>query len=633
MAAIHFLVRSHFFLIPGKLTLLGYKDGALPWLGQPLPSISSQGCGGKAMALAHVVRGALALAAFSQVAEGFGSLPPAGNFVGLRAARTAAHMMCASDAEGGAAAPSPQETLNSAAAMCGMQGGPSFLQQQEELVAAAMPGAAPRIKWGEATSEPVVPKVMFNAAGAEMPAALKEKERSGRARPSWFHVPAPPPETSDTKYSSLKQGLRDLKLNTVCEEAQCPNIGECWNGGTGTIMLLGDTCTRACRFCAVKTSSTPPPPDPEEPFNTAQAIAEWGLDYVVLTSVDRDDMPDGGAEHFAHTVQYIKVWKPTMLVECLVSDFAGMLSSVETLATSGLDVYAHNIETVERLQPYVRDKRANYAQSLEVLAHAKVVKPDLVTKTSIMLGLGETQEEVIQTMRDLRSANVDVLTLGQYLRPTPAHLAVEEYVTPEAFDRLRIIGEEMGFRYVAAGPMVRSSYKAGEFFLENMIRQDRAAGADAQALVSNFKTGHEHKRRLNDDQVQRDVDACIEARASRARANTHTHTHTHTTDAVDDSTERARAAGFGHFAAGAFHPSRTIAIAGQTAGGRACVCVHVCVCVCARARACVYALSVTREPCGVLIFKRIKGHAMRQRWQHHVPCCYRRLCRWRLASK
>ena len=521
MAAIHFLVRSQFFLIPGKLKS-GYKDG--PWA--PLPSISSQGCGGKAMALAHVVRGALALAAFSQVAEGFGSLPPAGNFVGLRAARTAAHMMCASDAEGGAAAPSPQEALNSAAAMCGMQGGPSFLQQQEELVAAAMPGAAPRIKWGEATSEPVVPKVMFNAAGAEMPAALKEKERSGRARPSWFHVPAPPPETSDTKYSSLKQGLRDLKLNTVCEEAQCPNIGECWNGGTGTIMLLGDTCTRACRFCAVKTSSTPPPPDPEEPFNTAQAIAEWGLDYVVLTSVDRDDMPDGGAEHFAHTVQYIKVWKPTMLVECLVSDFAGMLSSVETLATSGLDVYAHNIETVERLQPYVRDKRANYAQSLEVLAHAKVVKPDLVTKTSIMLGLGETQEEVIQTMRDLRSANVDVLTLGQYLRPTPAHLAVEEYVTPEAFDRLRIIGEEMGFRYVAAGPMVRSSYKAGEFFLENMIRQDRAAGADAQALVSNFKTGHEHKRRLNDDQVQRDVDACIEARASRARARAHTHTHT-----------------------------------------------------------------------------------------------------------
>lgn len=299
--------------------------------------------------------------------------------------------MCAggSDAARDASAASPQEVLNTAAAMCGpvqqMGGAPSFLQEQQELVAAAMPGAAPRVKWDEAVGEPVVPKVMVKASGSQMPAALKEMERSGRTRPSWFHVPAPPPQNSDTKYSSLKQGLRDLKLNTVCEEAQCPNIGECWNGGTGTIMLLGDTCTRACRFCAVKTSSTPPPPDPEEPFNTAKAIADWGLDYVVLTSVDRDDMPDGGAEHFALTVDYIKVWKPSMLVECLVSDFAGMESSVETLAKSGLDVYAHNIETVERLQPYVRDKRANYQQSLAVLAHAKQVKPSLVTKTRLIL--------------------------------------------------------------------------------------------------------------------------------------------------------------------------------------------------------------------------------------------------------
>lgn len=215
--------------------------------------------------------------------------------------------MCAAGTGEERASSSPQDVLNAAAAMCGPVQQRGFLEEQKDLVAAAMPGAAPRVKWGEAVGEPVIPKVMVSAKGNEMPAALKEMERSGRARPSWFHVPAPPPQNSETKYSHLKQGLRDLKLNTVCEEAQCPNIGECWNGGTGTIMLLGDTCTRACRFCAVKTSNTPPPPDPEEPFNTAKAIAEWGLDYVVLTSVDRDDMPDGGAEHFAQTVQYIKV--------------------------------------------------------------------------------------------------------------------------------------------------------------------------------------------------------------------------------------------------------------------------------------------------------------------------------------
>lgn len=394
-----------------------------------------------ATAMSRLGRGALVLTMLVHC-DGFSGLP-------LRAHTRHARLgpaMCAG--EGRASSSDPQQFLNSAAAMCGPvqeiggnSAAASFLETQRNLVQAAMPGAAPRVKWGEAVGAPTVPKVMVKAKGNEMPAALKEMERSGRSRPSWFHVPAPPPVNSDTKYSSLKQGLRDLKLNTVCEEAQCPNIGECWNGGTGTIMLLGDTCTRACRFCAVKTSNTPPPPDPEEPFNTAKAIADWGLDYVVLTSVDRDDMPDGGAEHFAQTVQYIKVWKPTMLVECLVSDFAGMESSVETLALSGLDVYAHNIETVERLQPYVRDKRANYRQSLHVLQHAKKAKADLVTKTSIMLGLGETKEEVIQTMKDLRAAQVDVLTLGQYLRPSPSHLAVEEYVTPEAFDELRVIGE------------------------------------------------------------------------------------------------------------------------------------------------------------------------------------------------
>lgn len=277
----------------------------------------------------------------------------------------------------------------------------------------------------------------------------------------------------DSRYTEVKDSLENLDLHTVCEEAQCPNIGECWSGGTGTIMLLGDTCTRGCMFCAVNTDSAPPPPDPFEPFKTAEAVANWGVDYIVLTSVDRDDIEDGGAQHFAHTVELLKHKKPELLVECLVSDFQGMLPSVETLAVSGLDVYAHNVETVERLQPFVRDPRANYQQSLATLAHAKKVNPKLYTKTSVMLGLGETDEEVLKTMKDLRAIDVDVVTFGQYLRPTENHLAVVEYVKPEKFDHFRQIGEEMGFKYVASGPLVRSSYKAGEFYLEHMIKSER----------------------------------------------------------------------------------------------------------------------------------------------------------------
>jgi len=191
--------------------------------------------------------------------------------------------------------------------------------------------------------------------------------------------------------------------------------------------------------------------------------------------VDRDDIEDGGAQHFAHTVELLKRKKPELLVECLVSDFQGMKPSVETLAESGLDVYAHNVETVERLQKFVRDSRAGYQQSLSTLEHAKKVNPNLYTKTSLMLGLGETDDEVIQAMRDLRAIDVDVVTFGQYLRPTENHLSVVEYVTPEKFDYFRQIGEEMGFKYVASGPMVRSSYKAGEFYLEHMIKTERKA--------------------------------------------------------------------------------------------------------------------------------------------------------------
>lgn len=240
-------------------------------------------------------------------------------------------------------------------------------------------------------------------------------------------------------------------------------------------MLLGDVCTRGCRFCAVATSPKPPPPDEKEPMNVAAAIVQWGVDYVVLTSVDRDDMPDGGADHFARTVESIKLLREGLLVECLVSDFSGNLEAVRRLATCGLDVYAHNVETVRRLQKYVRDPRAGYDQSLKVLAEAK--RMGVYTKTSLMLGLGETDEEVRIAMEDFRQAGVDILTLGQYLRPTEHHLSVVEYVRPDKFAMWERVGREMGFRYVAAGPLVRSSYKAGEFFVENMIKKDRGNGA------------------------------------------------------------------------------------------------------------------------------------------------------------
>uniref|UniRef100_A0A7S1XE71 Lipoyl synthase, mitochondrial n=1 Tax=Compsopogon caeruleus TaxID=31354 RepID=A0A7S1XE71_9RHOD len=298
-------------------------------------------------------------------------------------------------------------------------------------------------------------------------------------RPSWFRVQAPPAQASNAsharRYYDVEQSLHSRSLHTVCEEAACPNLGECWSSGTATIMLLGDTCTRGCRFCNVKTSSSPPPPDPSEPFNTAQAIAEWAsINYVVLTSVDRDDMDDGGAQHFTSTVQLLKLARPDILVECLVSDFQGREESVRILANSGLDVYAHNVETVPRLQGHVRDRRANFDQSLHVLKLAKKHgQGAILTKTSLMLGLGETEKEIEDTLLLLREADVDVVTFGQYLRPTDHHLSVVRYVTPEEFDSWRRRGEELGFRYVASGPLVRSSYKAGEFFIANRIKELR----------------------------------------------------------------------------------------------------------------------------------------------------------------
>uniref|UniRef100_A0A4W4EQT4 Lipoyl synthase, mitochondrial n=1 Tax=Electrophorus electricus TaxID=8005 RepID=A0A4W4EQT4_ELEEL len=301
---------------------------------------------------------------------------------------------------------------------------------------------------------------------------LKRQKGERLRLPPWLKTEIP----IGKNYNRLKNTLRELNLHTVCEEARCPNIGQCWGGGeyataTATIMLMGDTCTRGCRFCSVKTARRPPPIDPEEPYNTAKAIADWGLDYVVLTSVDRDDIADGGAEHFAKTVSCLKERNPRILVECLTPDFHGDLAAVETVTRSGLDVYAHNVETVRELQRYVRDPRANFEQSLGVLCHVKRVKPSVLTKTSIMLGLGETDAQIHSTMKGLRNSGVDCLTLGQYMQPTRRHLKVEEYVTPEKFAHWKEVGQEMGFLYTASGPLVRSSYKAGEFFLKYLLQK------------------------------------------------------------------------------------------------------------------------------------------------------------------
>jgi len=317
---------------------------------------------------------------------------------------------------------------------------------------------------------------------AEYSGKLKLEKGDRRLRlPPWLKTNIP----VGKNYSRLKDDLRELKLATVCEEARCPNIGECWGGAEGTatatIMLMGDTCTRGCRFCSVKTSRAPPPLNPDEPLNTALAVSKlWGLSYVVLTSVDRDDLADGGAAHFAETISEIKRHKPEMLVECLTPDFQGDLRCVDKIVDAGLDVYAHNMETVKELQRGVRDHRANYKQSLAVLEHAKLRRETLVTKTSLMLGLGETDEQVVAVMRDLRQAGVDCLTFGQYMQPTKRHLKVKEYVTPQKFASWETRGNEMGFLYTASGPLVRSSYKAGEFFISNIVKKKQDEKQQAQ---------------------------------------------------------------------------------------------------------------------------------------------------------
>ena len=281
-------------------------------------------------------------------------------------------------------------------------------------------------------------------------------------KPEWLRVRMP----GGGRYEQVKRTLRELNLHTVCEEASCPNLGECWGGGTATVMLMGDVCTRGCRFCDVS-SGIPAPLDPLEPRHLAEAVGRLGLDYLVVTSVNRDELEDGGASHFAQAIVELRRAAPKTLVEVLTPDFQGSRDALQMIVDAQPTVAAHNVETVERLTPRVRDRRATYRQSLDVLDFYK--RSGMRTKSSIMLGLGETHGEVITAMRDLRSVGCDILTLGQYLRPSEKHLAVEEFVRPEVFSRLEREGLALGFRLVAAGPLVRSSYKAGEYFIQRWV--------------------------------------------------------------------------------------------------------------------------------------------------------------------
>jgi lipoyl synthase len=287
-------------------------------------------------------------------------------------------------------------------------------------------------------------------------------------KPEWLRIRLP----SGENYVNVRQTIASLGLHTVCEEARCPNIGECWGGGTATIMIMGDVCTRGCRFCSV-VSGRPLYLDPDEPERVAKAIKEWGLRYVVITSVCRDDLQDGGANHIAKTIKAVKVQCPETIIEPLIPDFHGNRYAIEKVANAGPEVISHNIETVARLSPVIRDPRATYVQSIHVLKIIKDIDYKIHTKSSLMLGLGETEEEVMQAANDLRSAGVDIVSLGQYLQPTSRHLPVKEYITPEKFDSYRKSIEKMGFAYTVAGPLVRSSYKAGEFFIKNMVHSRR----------------------------------------------------------------------------------------------------------------------------------------------------------------
>jgi lipoic acid synthetase len=285
------------------------------------------------------------------------------------------------------------------------------------------------------------------------------------AKPAWLRVKI----QGGPIYEKTKSIVKEHKLATVCEEAKCPNMSECWTSGTATIMLMGDVCTRACRFCAVNTGNPKGWLNPDEPQDTARSVQLMGLKYVVLTSVNRDDLADGGAGHYAACVKRVKEANPECAVEALTPDFQGVMADVEAVIDSGIEVFAQNIETVERLTHPVRDPRSGYAQTLAVLAHAKTYKPEVLTKTSLMLGLGETDDEILACMDDMRTANVDILTLGQYLQPTLNHHPIDRYVSPQEFERLRNVALTKGFLEVVSGVLVRSSYRAEQVLAKNNV--------------------------------------------------------------------------------------------------------------------------------------------------------------------
>ncbi len=290
-------------------------------------------------------------------------------------------------------------------------------------------------------------------------------------KPAWLKIRPPTGE-----FEHVKKTIHDLGLVTVCEEAHCPNISECWSGGTATFMVMGDTCTRGCRFCNVSKARTGKPLDPDEPHKLAEAIAAWKLDYVVITSVDRDDLPDQGAAHFAACIRAIREKHPTVIVEVLIPDFRANKTCIQTIVDAHPRVIAHNIETVRSLQRNMRDLRAGYDQSLSVLRMIKELDSTIYTKSSLMLGLGEKEEEVHQALKDLRAVGASIVTFGQYLKPSQRHISVHEYVSPERFNYYKQLAEQEGFLYCASGPFVRSSYKAGELFMKNIINGTKNHG-------------------------------------------------------------------------------------------------------------------------------------------------------------
>ncbi|MDP7260609.1 MAG: lipoyl synthase [archaeon] len=284
-------------------------------------------------------------------------------------------------------------------------------------------------------------------------------------KPDWFKIKLP----TSRRFSKTQAIVKNSGVSTVCEEASCPNISECWTQGTATFMIMGDTCTRACRFCDIKTGIPKKPPDSEEPEKLAEAIENFGVEYVVITSVNRDELPDGGSEHFAKCIRAIQKQCPDTLIEVLTPDFFSNEKQIKNVVKAKPDVYAHNIEVVKELQSKIRDPRASYEKSLETLRAVKRIDSKMPTKSSIMVGVGESQEEVLTAMKDLRKANVNFLTIGQYLRPTERHYPVKEFVHPDIFKKYEEKGLRMGFEYVASGPLVRSSYKAGEYYIKNIV--------------------------------------------------------------------------------------------------------------------------------------------------------------------